>query len=193
MSSEGSVTRWIDRLRAGDPEAAQRLWERYFQQLVGLARRKFQGTILHIADEQDVAASAFESFWQGIQGGRFPHLHDRDNLWGLLITITTRKAMHYFQYDQRKRRRAQSAEQDADEVMGREPSPEVAAQMSEEFQHLLDRLGDPILRSIALWRMEGFSNKEIAEKLSQVRRTHERTVERKLERIRAIWSQEIGR
>jgi hypothetical protein len=77
--------------------------------------------------------------------------------------------------------------------MSRELSPETAAQVAEEFEHLLNQLVDPVLQSIALWKMEGFTNREIAGKLSQVRRTHERTVERKLDGIRAIWSQEIER
>jgi RNA polymerase sigma factor (sigma-70 family) len=193
MSSEGSVTGWIGRLQTGDAEAAQKLWDRYFRHLLGLARKKLHGRILHTADEQDVAASAFASFWQGVRGGRFPDLHDRDNVWGLLIRITTRKALDYVQYDQRKRRTHEQAELAAEELVAEELSPEAAAQVAEEFQRLLDGLDDPVLQTIALWKLEGFTNKEIAEKLSQVRRTHERTVERKLERIRAIWSQEIDR
>ena len=43
------------------------------------------------SDEEDVALSAFQSFYQGIARGRFPQLEDRDNLWRLLITITARK------------------------------------------------------------------------------------------------------
>ena len=42
MSSEGSVTRWIEALQAGDSAAAQQLWERYFRRLVDLARKKLQ-------------------------------------------------------------------------------------------------------------------------------------------------------
>ena len=42
MSSEGSVTRWVDALQAGDTAAAQRLWVFYFRRLVGLARKKLQ-------------------------------------------------------------------------------------------------------------------------------------------------------
>ena len=35
--SAASVTHWIRQLKAGDREAAQQLWQRYFQRLVGLA------------------------------------------------------------------------------------------------------------------------------------------------------------
>jgi hypothetical protein len=41
MSSVGSVTHWIGLAKAGDSAAAQPLWERYFQRLVGLARHRF--------------------------------------------------------------------------------------------------------------------------------------------------------
>jgi hypothetical protein len=40
MSSEGSVSRWLGQLQAGDAAAAQPLWERYFGQLVQLARTR---------------------------------------------------------------------------------------------------------------------------------------------------------
>ena len=43
MASPRSVTHWIGQLRAGDPVAAQHLWEGYFRRLVGLARGKLQG------------------------------------------------------------------------------------------------------------------------------------------------------
>src|SRR5207244_12891428 len=63
MSSEaGSVTAWIGQLQAGDSCAAQQLWERYFRQLVELARKRFQGVLGPVADEEDVALSAFASF-----------------------------------------------------------------------------------------------------------------------------------
>jgi DNA-directed RNA polymerase specialized sigma24 family protein len=65
--------------------------------------------------------------------------------------------------------------------------------VGEEFERLLDRLGDPVLQSVALWKMEGHTNQEIATKLSQDRPTHERSVERKLQRIRRTWEQETAR
>ena len=55
MTPEGSVTRWIEQLKTGDPLAAQKLWERYFQRLVGLARKKLLDAPRQAADEEDVA------------------------------------------------------------------------------------------------------------------------------------------
>ena len=42
MSSSGSITAWIDQLRAGDRAAAQPLWQGYFQRMVSLARQKLR-------------------------------------------------------------------------------------------------------------------------------------------------------
>src|SRR5207249_5229718 len=93
MAAADSVSHWLSLLQSdGDAAAAQRLWERYFHRLVGLARDKLQGQPRRAADEEDVALSAFASFCRGAEEGRFPQLHDRDNIWRLLVTITARKA-----------------------------------------------------------------------------------------------------
>jgi len=73
-------------------------------------------------------------------------------------------------------------------VLGDEPTPEFAAQVAEECQRLLGRLGDAELRSVALWKMEGYTNEEIAARLNCV----PRTVQRKLGLIRTLWDQEPG-
>jgi len=49
MRPDASVTQWIDRLKACDPGAAQKLWERYYRRLVGLARKKLSP---ELADEE---------------------------------------------------------------------------------------------------------------------------------------------
>ena len=189
MASEGSVTRWIDQLQAGDLAAAQPLWERYFQLLVELARRKLLGAKTHSADEEDVALSAFDSFCRGVKRGRFPDLQDRDNLWKLLVVLTGRKVCRLMRDDRRlKRGGAQpvGADQDLAEVLSQEPSPEFAAECAENCQHLLDLLGDAELRTIALSKMEGYTTKEIAGRLNCA----PRTIERKLRLIRSLWESE---
>jgi DNA-directed RNA polymerase specialized sigma24 family protein len=60
--------------------------------------------------------------------------------------------------------------------------------VAEESQRLLERLGDDELRAVALWKMEGYSNEEIARRLD----CGLRSVGRKLRVIRAIWAQEAG-
>jgi DNA-directed RNA polymerase specialized sigma24 family protein len=201
VTTPGSVTHWIQELRAGDPAAAQKLWERYFRRLVGLARQKLRAVPRRAADEEDVALSAFDSFCRGASHGRFPNLLDRDNLWHLLVTITARKALQLRRHERRYKRgsgnvRGDSAfpfgaevgadEGDIDQIIGNTPTPEFAAQTAEEYQQLLARLTDPSLRSIAVWKMEGYGNEEIAARLGCV----PRTVERKLSVIRTVWGQE---
>ncbi len=62
MESDESVSQWLGQLQAGDPTAAQKLWERYFRRLVGLARKKLRAAPRRAADEEDVALSAFTGF-----------------------------------------------------------------------------------------------------------------------------------
>ena len=104
MSSEGSVTRWVTAMKAGDAAAAQPLWERYHRRLVTLARQKLRPARRRAADEEDVVQNAFHSFFRGLSAGRFPQLSDRDNLWRLLVVITARKALDQLAHDHRKRR-----------------------------------------------------------------------------------------
>ncbi len=59
---EDSVTVWIASLKAGDADAAQKLWQRYFETLVRLARDRLRGAPRTVADEEDAALSAFDSF-----------------------------------------------------------------------------------------------------------------------------------
>jgi DNA-directed RNA polymerase specialized sigma24 family protein len=202
MASEGSVTVWIGDLKAGDHAAAQRLWERYFRKMVELARARLQTFRRRAGDEEDVALSAFYSFVRGAEGGRFQQLRDRDNLWPLLVVITVRKALDARKYETRKKRgggkvRGESAWLNAADgsdhdgginlVIGDEPTPAFVVELAEQTQRLLDALGSEELRQVAVWKMEGYSNQEIAAKLGRV----ERAVERRLRIIRGIFEQEM--
>src|SRR4051812_3310630 len=175
--SDGSVSRWLIQLQAGDPAAAQPLWECYFQRLVGLARTVLRGARRGAGDEEDAALSAFDSFCRGAADGRFPQLHDRDNLWRLLVVITARKAYPLIRTEARHR---PAGDADLEWVIGREPSPAFAAQVSEACRHLLDVLPDDRARAVAVGKMEGFTNAELAVRIGCA----PRTIERKLQLIR---------
>jgi DNA-directed RNA polymerase specialized sigma24 family protein len=201
MSPDPSVTEWISQAKAGDQAAFQKLWERYFQRLVGLARKKLHGQPRRMADEEDVALSAFDSFCRGAEEGRLPQVLDRDNLWRLLVLITVRKVVDLVNYHGRQKRAGLLGESALDErpgwpedgpvmeqVLGPKPTPEFAAQVAEEYQRLLARLDDDLLRAVAQWKMEGYTTEEIADRLGCA----PRTVERKLRVIRTVWSSEVA-
>ena len=193
-SANGSVTHVLRQLQAGDPAAAQQLWERYFCRLVDLARKRLQRAPCRTIDEEDVALSALDSFCRGAERGRFPNLADRDCLWRLLVVMTERKAMHLRRDEGRLKRGggarfASDTPNDPDDesvlgqVLSREPTPADAAQVTEECERLLAGLGDEKLKSVALLRMEGYTEQEIADRMGCVART----VKRKLELIRNTW------
>jgi RNA polymerase sigma factor (sigma-70 family) len=197
---ESRVSLWLDQVKGGDRGAAQKLWEAYYHRLVGLAATRLQGARRLAADEEDVALSAFASFCRGAEQGCYPQLADRDDLWHLLFTITARKAQHLLR-DQRAQKRGGGAiigesallgpdpAGDAgglEQILGREPTPEFAAEVAEECQRLLDRLDDDQLREIAVRKMEGDTNEEIAVQLDCA----PRTVERRLRLIRRLWEGE---
>jgi DNA-directed RNA polymerase specialized sigma24 family protein len=187
-AAEDSISRWLGQLRSGEQSAARELWGQYFGPMVELARTKLRGVSARAADEEDVALSAFKSFCRAVEGGRYHNLFDRDGLWALLVTITARKAIDLKRYEHRRKRRVPAGatagdEPAPDDVIGREPDPEVVACIGEECQRLLGLLTDPTLRTVALRKMEGFTNAEVAAELGIV----PRTVERKLNLIRRLW------
>jgi DNA-directed RNA polymerase specialized sigma24 family protein len=193
-NASDSVTRWISELKRGEASAAQRIWEAYFRRLVGLARARLHDAPRLIADEEDVALNAFDSFCRGAQKGRFPRLDDRHDLWQVLVLITVRKAINFRNYEARRSRgtgRVRSLAEltpDGLESIGSdEPSPELAVQLTEEYHRLMAQLGDSTLEHVATCKLEGYTNEEIATRLHCAIST----VERKLARIRAIWASEI--
>ncbi|NLX97735.1 MAG: RNA polymerase subunit sigma-70 [Rhodopirellula sp.] len=196
--AEDEVTLWLGGLAKGDNAAIQEIWQAYYDRLIRLARKKLGDSSRRAADEEDVALSAFHSFCRGAAAGKFPQLDDRHDLWKLLVTITARKASAQLRRSHRQKRggggvrgesvfvRDDSSQRGAgiDQVLGQEPTPELAALVAEQCEHLLGRLEDESLRRIALLKLEGYSNDEIAQQLDCA----PRTVERKLARIREAWS-----
>ena len=200
--SRQSVSLWIDQLKAGDRQATENLWERYFRRLMGLARKRLEDRPRLGADAEDIALSAFDSFFRGAEAGKFPQLQDRDDLWHLLVTITARKAQHLIRDQSREKRGGgavlgESAFFSSDgtrdspvgieQVFSRAPSPEFASQLSEQFERLFDQLADPDLRTIATLKMEGYTIDEISLQVGRA----PATIERKLKVIRTLWENDL--
>jgi RNA polymerase sigma factor (sigma-70 family) len=161
-----------------------------------IARRKLPP--LGIGNEEDVVQSAFWSFVSGAAQGEFTVLKDREDLWNLLIVITCRKAINLLRREKCNKRNSQQRidevgcpnaddrKRDVEMVPDSQPAPDLVAILDEECRRLLDALGDQQLRSITIWRLEGYTEVEIAAMLGCT----VRTVERKLRLIRKIWRRE---
>jgi DNA-directed RNA polymerase specialized sigma24 family protein len=194
MSSFSPIRTWVCQLKDGDPRAAQQLWDTYFLRMVNVARAKLHGAPNRMADEEDVALSAFKSFCRGTKDGQFAQVLEHEDPWPLLMALTTYKAIDLVRHERRVKRggpglNSPAADSEADrerslaQIVGKEPDPQEAFQIAESCQDMLDRLSDTILRAIALWKSEGFTTEEIASKLGCTTRT----VERKLQLIRRVW------
>ena len=201
LSSGNSITVWIQDLKAGNATAAEKLWRRYCQQLTRYARQKLGPKARRIADEEDMALMAFHSFCRGVTDGRFPQLADRDDLWQILLMIAERKTIDHLREQFRQKRgggnvRGESifempAGDDAyrgiEQAIDDNATPDFAVTALEECRRLLDMLPDADLQKVASWKLAGWKNREIAEELGCVTAT----VERKLKRIRNLWSEEV--
>ena len=188
--SGGSITQAFQQMRMGDRLAIQELWERYFPRLVGLARKTLAGRPQRVADADDAAQSAFASFCQRVGKGQFSDLLKRDDLWNLLGTITVRKSMQQARREGAEKRGGGAIlGEDAlrDSAGQRACLEDLAAQLpAQDFDLTCEELLAPLdeeLRQIALLRLMGYRNREIADELNCT----ERKVERKLHLVRLKW------
>ncbi len=190
---ETPVTKWLRALEAGDDRAAQQLWDVFFERLVRLVQQRLRTNHYRGTDAEDVALSAFASFCRGVENQRFPELSDRQSLWRLLVSITIHKVLHLQRDQNRLKRGGQFRQQESsgdsvdgasivEQIVSREPTPEFAVQVGEQYDRWMKALGSEELIRLAEWKLEGFTNEEIAAKWGRTTRT----VERKLNLIRKI-------
>jgi RNA polymerase sigma factor (sigma-70 family) len=191
------VTDWIRQIKAGDEEAAQRLWDRYADDIVEVARNSLRDSSRRVHDEEDVAIVAFRSLLAGISAGRFKGLDRREQLWRLLMVITTRKAAALIDRDLRQKRGGGNVRGDSAMVTGgssqpdpgfdrlesENPTPDLAAIVADETQQLIASLDDELAQRVAVLKMEGYTHEEIAKQLQCTTRT----VERRIKQIREHW------
>ena len=180
-----SITRLIRAVQDGRDSAVCPLLAAYFDRPVQLASKRLQNLPVLGGYDEDLALRSFHSVCQRLRDSARPlDLADRDDLWRLLATRTISRAIDLI----RRRHRAEvPGDQDLTRLLTREPTPEEAAEAADECRRLLDSLQEPELRRIALWKVEGYTNDEIAGRLDCV----PRTIERKMSRIRLLWKHEL--
>lgn len=185
MQKEDSITRWIAAVRSGDADAAERLWERYFRDLMHQARLRMSNISKSLYDEEDAALSTFYVMWQKLEEGRYAQISDRHDLWNLMLTVLIRKIGRRAKYQGAAKRLPlnSTAEQNLLEEL---PATDVQ-EISQECLELISVLQDPNLERVAILKFEGYTNDEIAVELNRTRRT----IQRMLNLIRELWEREL--
>lgn len=194
------ITVWIDQLRMGDSQATNRVWFHFVDKLRNSLRSKIHPDTKRVYDEDDAAQSAFMSLCKGLGDGRYPNISDRRSLWSLLLVIALRKLSNRHRYDHRMRRdnrrtiSLQSTENEngAFEAnlfeQAKSLTPDLVAEFQETWQILFQRLGDPMLQQICEMKLEGYTDREIAQRFDLT----DRTIRRKVESIRRVWKRELS-
>jgi RNA polymerase sigma factor (sigma-70 family) len=180
-----SVTRLIRAAQHDQPSAVGPLLAVYFDRLVQLARRRLRELPGLANYDEDLALRSFYSVYRRVRDPERPlQLTGRDDLWRLLAARTISRAIDLIR---RHRPKEVPGEYNLEQLLTREPTPEEAVATADECRRLLDLLDEPELRQVALWKVEGYTNEEIAARLDCV----PRTVERKVRRIRLLWKHEL--
>lgn len=201
MTDRPELTYWASLLRAGDELAVEKVWQQYFERLVNAARLRFGESNRRTADEEDVAASVLKSLVFGAKEGRISGLASTENLWPLLLAITSQKVIDQVRYEKRAKRGGGNVRGESvfvqnangnpaggiDQVNREELSPEFLVMIEEEHQRLMELLGNENLRQVAIWKIEGRTNEEIATRLD----VSVHAVGRKVKLIRSLWTDEL--
>lgn len=191
----------IERLRRGDEDAMRLVFEMFYSRVVRRAARELRGRPRGMTDEEDLAQSTLRSFWGALQAGRLGALDDAKSIERLLMKMVARKAVDWLRHEGAQKRgaghvrgdsalpRAAPAD-DSDgsvQIPGDLSTPSARAAAEEWWQHLFDLLPDDDCRQIVREKLDGATNREIADRLG----FSLRMVERRLQLIRAIWKSEL--
>ncbi len=180
----GSVSQWIHQAKSGDDQAIAHLHSRYWPRLVELAGKRIP--VLPDRDAEDIAQISFLAVCQAIRANQTPNLENRHQLLAFMTHVIARKAINELKHANAKKRGNGSVSRLSDRDQWIEqrgtPSPTEQALLLDCYQTFVHTLPEHLI-AIAELHLSGFTNREIAQKISCV----ERTIERKLALIRQHW------
>jgi RNA polymerase sigma-70 factor, ECF subfamily len=191
MSEDRSFDNLMARLRTGDNDAATKVFNRFANRLIELARRRLAPEVRQKLDPEDVLQSVFRSFFAHQAAGQITGLESWDSLWSWLAVITLRKCgkrTDYFFSERRDVHRevpvepCHDDESDSDNgTSSDEPTPSEAAMLTETVEQLMSRF-EGRHREILSLILQGHAVREIS---LQVGCT-ERMVYRVLDRVKEM-------
>lgn len=193
----GSVTDWLRNLEGDDSNAAQMLWNRFFDQLLIRAEAMVRDRTPDTVEGEDIAVQVMASLWKGARAGRFKDVRNRDELWWLLLAITRMTMVDGIRHESAQKRGGGVSVLSLDgpnpgwtyeQLVSREPSPQDAITFAEEVSRLLSLLRDERTHQVAVLWLEGCPQEEIARQAD----ISTATVTRKLKIIRETWKAELS-
>ena len=199
MPSTESFDGLINKLQAGDDDAAARVFNRFARRIVGLARQQLHAALRSKVDPEDVLQSVFRSFFNRQRAGRFS-IESWDSLWGILMVMTLRKCRRRIAYYRARRRDAQREKSweehpDADgdpALFAREPTPSEAAMLIEIVGRLMAALPEED-RAVLTLHLQGCTIAEIKTQTGRAMRTIRRILARIRRQLQAIRDKESAR
>lgn len=176
-SQADSFADFLAKLHGNSDAAARELFRRFTHQLVAHALAHIGAGLKYKVDPEDVVQSAYKSFFFRYNAGNLD-LANWNSLWGLLTLITVRKCAERAAYHHAERRDVarETSAYGRDEMapwlepLGREPTPLEAAVLTETVEQLLAEL-DEDERPILEMSLQGFTTREISERLGRAERT----------------------
>lgn len=173
MSANDSAVVLLQRLKAGDADAAEVVFRRYIHRLAALARRHLFARARPVVDSEDVALSALNSFLVRPEASH--DLEDAESLWRYLAAITLYKCRKWNRHFSTQKRGGDtrqvpwpSPSNDSDltwEPVDVALTPADGAVMAETIEKLLADL-EPNARTMCQLRLEGYQVQEIAARMN---------------------------
>jgi hypothetical protein len=195
MTTEpGSITQWLQRLHAGEADAAKEIWNRYYPRVVRLAALQLIKSDDRSIDEEDVAQSTFRTVYLAVMNGKYPDIEDRRDLWRLLLVSTLNRVRRHHRDSHTLKRSVNelvTQDQSRRRLIMEISGPDAQAEMADLIETLFRRLDqeDPTgeLRQIALLKLEEHSASAIARRLKR-RKNH---VLQRVRLIRILWEESL--
>lgn len=184
---------WVRQLAEGNEQIAAEFWHQYGARLQGLAAEYLTTRMYRREGPEDVVQSVCRTFLRRVQIGKF-ELADSESLWSLLCAITLNKVRQKVRFHRRQKRQFDREKHPAaDTENGRsgpqieasEPTPAEAAEFGDQLQQLLAEMDDEE-RQLVEFKLQQYTNQEMAEKLECSERTVRRILKRVQGRLRRV-------
>lgn len=167
MIENSVIARWALAVNAADQGELATLWDGILPSIQQLAELWLAKSLQRDAQNHDPDLSPIQLFIGRLENRQL-RFRGGDELWRLAASVALS--------------RVDPAEQD-----GLQSSSKFAGQVACACRPLLDELADADLESVALFKLNGSTNDEIAETMDCTRRT----IQRMLKLIREIWASQI--